>query len=155
MRKSISVPSCKWKPFWLLLGLFLFSAGNLSAQDCNAIVLPLVNNDASRLAHYPADKLAYRCAFSQLSFEVTDILAEGAAVHDISEVKDVLTGVMLDRNVQIDLSVLSYYRYDFNRFQGMHADEYVYFHTPGSEHRYLVLVPRYLAQERAQEKMNN
>lgn len=155
MRKSISVPSCKWKPFWLLLSLFLFSAGSLSAQDCNAIVLPLVNNDVQRLNQYPSDKLAYRCAFSQCSFEVADVLDETAPLHEISEVKDIFTGEFLSPSVQIDLNVLSYYRYDFNRFQVIHADEPVYFRTAGSDHPYLVLVPKMLADQRAQEKINN
>ena len=146
-------PCCNWKSLGLLLALFIYSAGSLSAQDCEAIVLPMVNNDAALLARYPADKIAYYCAFSQFSFEVADSLPTGAPVHEINEVQDVLTKVFLDKDVRIDLTALSYYRYDFSRFQGMHAQATVYFHTPGSEHAYLVLVPYSDAQIRAQEKL--
>lgn len=145
----------KLKPFWIFVFLLVATVGSLSAQDCNAIVLPLVNNDVQRLHQYPSDKLAYRCAFSQCSFEVADVLDETAPLHDISEVKDVFTGEYLASDVQIDLNLLSYYRYDFNRFQVLHADEPVYFRTAGSEHSYLVLVPKVLADQRAMEKTNN
>ena len=142
-----------------LLCLFVFlskaTGGTLFAQDCNVIVLPLVNNDVQRLNQYPSDKLAYRCAFSQCSFEVADELDENAPLHEISEVVDVFTGEHLSDDMDIDLNVLSYYRYDFSRFQVMHADEPVYFRTAGSAHPYLVLVPKMLADQRAMEKINN
>ncbi len=142
------------KSMLLLMALFICSAGSLSAQDCDAIVLPKFKNDLQRFNQYPADKVLYYCAFSQFSFEVSDTLQAGVPVHDINEVRDLFTGEPMDRDVQIDLNVLSYYRYDFNRFQSIHAEGPIYFRTAGSEHSYLVLVPMRLAQQRAVDKMS-
>lgn len=144
---------CNRKLLCFLAILFFCAGGTLSAQDCEAIVLPMMKNDASRLAQYPSDKIAYHCTFSQLSFEVSDTLPAGVPVYEINEVRDVFTGVSMDKNVKVDLNTLSYYQYDFNRFQGMHANEYIYFHTVGSEHLYLVLVPLTEVQRLTVEKM--
>lgn len=154
MKKFPSAPGRNGKSFWLLLGLFILSAGTLSAQDCDAIVLPMFKNDVQRFNRYPVEKVAYYCAFSQFSFEVTDTLDENAPLHDISEVYDIFTGEHLAADVQIDLNVLSYYRYNFNGFQGMHAEGPIYFRTVGSEHAYLVLVPIRIAQKQAVDKMS-
>lgn len=138
---------------WYLLALFVCGVGPLSAQDCDAIVLPKVNNDVQRLHAYPADKIAYYCTFSQSSFEVADAVAPNAPVHEISEVVDRFTGNPIPNEVHIDLNTLSYYQYDFNRFQGMHAGQTIYFHTPSSEHPYLVLVSYMEAERRTLAKM--
>jgi len=143
-----------WKSLGLILGLLSCCAGTLSAQNCEAIVLPMLNNDANQLAMFPADKIAFHCAFSYYSFQVSDTLASAAPLHDISEVKDLLTGEQVSSDVNIDLDVLSYYRYDFNRFQIMHPEVPIYFHTRSSSHPYLVLVPVRVAEQRAQEKMD-
>lgn len=133
--------------------VMIIAPGSALAQDCDAIVLPFLNNDVQRLNQYPAHKMAYRCAFSQFSFEVADDVASGAPLHEISEVVDRFTGSNIPSDIKIDLNTLSYYQYDFNRFQGLHAEGPIYFHTPSSEHPYLVLVSFREAAERATKKM--
>lgn len=137
---------------WVLFLMLVSSVGTLSAQNCEAIVLPFLDNDASRLVDYPAEKLAWRCAFSRHSFSLADTVPAAAPLHDISEVTDRFTGNPFPSDLAVNLDELSYYRYDFNRFQGLHPDLPVYFRTPASDRPYLVLVPIREAIRKAQEQ---
>lgn len=119
--------------------LFVTFASMAVAQNCEAIVLPLYNNDIQRLNQVPADKIEYRCVFSHFSFDVADELPSGVTALAISQVRDNYTGQFMTDDVQIDLNVLSYYQYDFSRFQILYPQQEIYFSTPASEHPYLVL----------------
>lgn len=109
------------------------------AQDCEVIMLPYFGNNVQKLQSYPAEKLAIRCAFARFSFTVADELGDEAYLYDISEVKNRFSGENLPADYKVNLDSLSYYGYNFDWFQGQHPYQTVYFRTPGSEHRYLVL----------------
>lgn len=123
------------------MAAMLLAMAGAKAQDCEALVLPFFGGNAERMAQYPAEKLAYRCQYARNAFYVSDTVPAGVQVIEISEVKEKLTGKNLPANIRIDLATFSYYAYDFIDFQTRYpkCDVTLCFHTPGSEHPYLVL----------------
>lgn len=111
----------------------------VSAQDCRAILLPYFNNDEARLNQYPADKQEVRCLYSTLQFDVADEVPIEAVELPITAVVDRFSDASLPSDFIVDLTTLSYYRYNFNHFQGVYPDQEIYFSTPASAHPYLVL----------------
>ena len=127
----------------MTLALVLAATG-LKAQDCDAIMLPYFKGDANRMQAYKEnapEKFQYRCNYATAAFIESDTIPAGLDVFNISEVKEIATGKNLSERFVVDLNTLSYYAYDFSRFQAMrHPDEVrVCFRTPGSSHPYLVL----------------
>lgn len=125
----------------ILSVLCLMAFASLSAQNCEAIMLPYFNGNEKQMNEYPAPKLEWRCKYSQNAFYVTDNVPEGAELHALSELVDKMTGKNLTDDFVVDLNYLSYYQYNFMDLQ-LHSpkgDASIYFATPKSEHRYLVV----------------
>lgn len=123
------------------IGLFLclgLTSGAF-AQDCEYILSAKFNDDYFNMVTYPASKLDYFCRLSSNSFFVTDEVPQGATVYDITVLKDNRTGKNVTSNFRVNLDSLSYYAYDFVRYQVINEEDNVYFRTPGSQHRYLGL----------------
>ena len=131
----------------------LLAAAGLKAQDCETIMLPFFNGDRARMAEYPAPKLEWHCVFASYAFYVTDELPNGAVVLPIESVKDVWTGEALPSDFQVDLTKLSFYAYNFEQLQlkYMDANLQLYFYTPASEHKYLVLRSIYEMRKHASD----
>lgn len=126
----------------LIIGtLLLAMAGKVSAQNCEAIVLPHFGNNQAALQMINDQKLATYCYYARHAFFVTNTLPEGAISYSITAVKDVFTGAHLPSTFEVDLETLSYYAYNFNDFRINHWGRTVYFSTPNSTYRYLVLRP--------------
>lgn len=125
----------------IFIVLVTVMAVGAKAQDCRAIVLPMFRYDTARLDQYPADKLEYRCHFSQASFYESDTVPQGVDVYNISEVRETYGTVHLPQNYVVDLSALSYYAYNFVEFQYRYptTETTICFSTPSSTHPYLVL----------------
>lgn len=130
----------------LILGLMLLvGAAGLKAQDCEYIVS--FKYGAERVKLLTPAKLDYQCRFSRNNFFVTDQIPKGAEVHSISEVKEQVSGISLPSNYVVNLDSLSYFRYDFVRFQDHRGNKVVYFETRSSAYRYLALRPLGLVME--------
>jgi hypothetical protein len=128
----------------VIIAALLMAAVGLKAQDCEALMLPYFGNDAVRMANYKAEaphKFEWRCVYAQSAFYESDSIPAGADVFQITEVSDKFTGKHLPVNYQVDLTVLSYYAYNFIDFQLRypHGDKTICFATPRSAHPYLVL----------------
>ncbi len=128
----------------VIIAALLMAVAGVKAQDCEAIMLPYFGNDATRMARYKAEaphKFEWRCAVARFAFYESDTVPRGADVFQITEVKDKFTGKHLPANYQVDLTVLSYYAYNFVDFQLRypHGDKTICFATLRSAHPYLVL----------------
>lgn len=119
----------------------LMAICGLRAQNCEAIMLPYFHGNELDMANYPAPKLQWRCQYSQNAFYVCDKAPEDAELHSLTELYDKMTGVKLTEDFVVDLNTLSYYQYNFHDLQMLYAkgNVTIYFATPKSEHRYLVL----------------
>lgn len=125
----------------ILSVLCLMAFGGVNAQNCEAIMLPFFGGNKQKMQEYPQPKFEWRCKYSQNAFYVTDQVPEGAEAHALSELVDKLTGEKLSDNFVVDLDYLSYYQYNFMDLQ-LHSpkgDASIYFPTPKSEHKYLVV----------------
>ena len=145
MKKLISI---------VVLTMAFWSA---NAQDCNAIVLPLFQYDSVRLSQYPADKVMYRCLYSQASFYESDTIPAGVDVYDISQVKETYGTNYLPQSYVVDLTTLSYYAYNFQQFQFLYptGSTTICFYTPSSTHPYLVLRSIEESHRLAEEGLND
>lgn len=121
--------------FAILLGL----SSQVSAQDCEALVLPHVGYNADAFSQMPQAKVDWYCLFSRNSFAEIDEVPDGVQLHNLSEVINYRTGDALPNDYAVDLNVLSYYAYNFNEIRAAASHGRVYFSTPGSAHRYLML----------------
>lgn len=119
--------------------MFLLMGSRLAAQNCEALVLPHVGNNADMLDKMPQGKFAWYCAFSQNSFYFADQLPEGVVAHNLAEVRNTSTGEYLPTDFVVDLNEFSYYAYNFIDFQIVETPNDVYFTLVGAEHRYLVV----------------
>ena len=121
--------------------LCLMAIGDLSAQNCEAIMLPFFGGNKQKMDEYPAPKLEWRCKYSQNAFYVADQVPEGAEIHSLTELKEYSTGAKVTEAFVVDLETLSYYRYSFKELQCSYksSDVTICFPTPASEHNYLVL----------------
>ena len=124
-----------------ILVMLASGMAGLQAQNCEAIVLPFFNGDKARMADYPAEKLDYRCRYSQNAFYVSDTVPEWAEMHSLTELRNNMTGEKLTEDFVVDLATLSYYAYNFLDMQCRYKDSetVICFPTPRSEHPYLVL----------------
>ena len=125
----------------ILTVIGLMFAGGLSAQNCEAIMLPFFGGNKQKMDEYPQPKFEWRCKYSQNAFYVTDQVPEGAELHALSELTDKMTGEKVTDDFVVDLDYLSYYQYNFMDIQ-LHSpsgDAKIYFATPKSGHRYLVV----------------
>ena len=125
----------------IFISAMLLAAAGLKAQDCETLLLPYFNGDHEKYANYPTEKLEWRCNLARSAFYVADEVPAGAVVYSIEVVKNVWTGEALTKDFKVDLNTLSYYAYNFEMLQLENKDlnKALYFSTPGSEHRYLVL----------------
>lgn len=117
------------------------SVMGLKAQNCELIVLPFFGGNHEAMDAYPQEKFEWRCAFARAAFYVSDTVPTGAEVYSITEVMDLESGEYLPVNYRVNLDELSFYAYDFHDFQLRYplGNVTIYFTTPASEHRYLVL----------------
>ena len=120
---------------------FVLVMMSANAQNCESIVLPFFGNDTARMATYPADKLIYRCFYSQASLYESDTVPAGVDVYNISVVREKYGSGFLPQSYVVDLTTLSYYAYNFHAFQLRypHGNVTICFSTPSSTHPYLVL----------------
>ena len=116
----------------VIIAALLMAVAGVKAQDCEALVLPYFG---------APHKFEWRCAVARFAFYESDTVPRGADVFQITEVKDKFTGKHLPANYQVDLTVLSYYAYNFVDFQLRypHGDKTICFATLRSAHPYLVL----------------
>lgn len=119
--------------------LMLFGGNSILAQDCRTIVLPMCNYNEDEYEMIPEDKLEIHCAYSRNMFYFADEWKEGNPIYNIWDVRENRSGNMLDKNVKINLDSLSYYAYNFIEFHARHNGKEIYFYTPQSEHKYLVM----------------
>ena len=117
------------------------SVMGLKAQNCEALVLPYFNGDASAMAEYPQEKFDWQCCYARAAFYVSDTVPAGAVVYSITEVVSKDDGKNLSAAFIVDLSTLSYYAYNFHDIQLRYrkCNVTIAFSTPASEHQYLVL----------------
>ena len=113
--------------------------GNLRAQDCNEIVRPyfLFNNVDSNI--YPAGKLEWRCNYSKNAFYLVDRVPENAFVYDFTELTNVLTKQHPSSDYIVDLNHLSYYLFDFEKFQCQHFEHTIYFRLKNGPKKFLAV----------------
>ncbi len=114
-------------------------AGKLQAQDCEYIVSGKFNFNTAKVSLFSPAKLDYYCRYSRNSFYVTNEVPAGAAVMNISVLKNIHTQEYLTMDYVVNLDSLSYYAYDFPRYQPMEFGQTLYFRTPNSEYQYLAL----------------
>lgn len=123
--------------------------GNLKAQGCAELLEPYFKINRINPEEYPKGKMEWRCMFARAAFYMTDRIPKGAPVHNISELKDVFTGENLSEDFEVKVDELSYYAYDFKRFQYMHSDQTVYFRLKKGKNKYLALRPIVEMMDRA------
>lgn len=122
-----------------LIFIALFLTMSVSAQDCRTLVLPRYNYNKAVIDKLPVEKLNILCHYAQVALFTTNELPQDAIVYDISDVKDNRTGENLSINTVIDTNTFSFYAYNFNVFRVRHFNRRVYFRTPASEFKYLVM----------------
>lgn len=123
----------------LLMTFFAVAAVSVHGQNCDAIVLPQVQNDMSLLKLMPQEKYDYYCMFSRASFFTTDEIPNNSIVYSLTQLHAMDNpSQQLDRNFVVDLDNLSYYAYNFVEFQ-RNDGVTVYFATPASSKKYLGL----------------
>lgn len=113
----------------------------VGAQNCKELLLPFFDGDADEMAHYPKEKLEWRCRYARSAFYESDTVPIGVDVYSITDVKEKESGEMLAEDFKVDLATMSYYAYNFIDFQNRYRrkDITLCFETPGSAHPYLVL----------------
>ena len=121
------------------VAIMMFCGGSLRAQDCQAVLLPMVNFNAKHLAEYPAEKAAWYCNFSHNAFFFAESVPEGARVFSITELTDVNTGNHPAADIVIDLNTFSFYAYDFTNFQHLDYHRTIYFETSNTTHKFLAV----------------
>ena len=120
------------KIIFTLLVVFTLGLTNMvQAQDCRAIVRPLVILRGIDTSWYPAEKLEFFCQFSQNALFTVQSVPEGAIVHNIGEVTDLLTRQKAPQNMVADLNTLSYWQYDFDEFRPRDYKQPIYFRMGG------------------------
>lgn len=118
-------------------------------RNCDTILQPYFALHGYDAETYPAGKAEYRCRYSENAFYFVDDIPNGVPLHQMDELTDLLTGEHPTADMVVDLSTLSYYRYDFNKFQGMHRKSpVVYFRLRGNNsHQFLALRSFYAIEE--------
>lgn len=137
------------KTLFITVAAFLLGlSAPVKAQDCDAIVAPLItirNLDDS----YPAEKLAHYCQISQNSFYFTEQIPDDAVAYNLREVTNSLTGENIPKNFVVDLNTFSYWGYNFIQFQAKHQHQTIYFRLGSNNtYPYLAVRPREEAHAR-------
>lgn len=133
-----------------LFCLTLCINGNLKAQNCEAILRPYFILNGYSPDEYPQEKAEWRCAFSYSAFYLCDKIPANAKVYSFSELTNNLTKQHPSANYSVDLETLSYYEFDFDRFQKDDMGETVYFRISGQK-RYLALRSYYDTRVRSDQ----
>ena len=115
--------------------------GNVQAQGCLDLLEPYFKFNNTNPEDYPQEKLEWRCRYVRAAFYMTNTIPENVPLYEISEVTDVFTGSHMSENEVIDIETLSYYQYDFARFQHMNDKVTVYFRLRHGKYKYLALRP--------------
>lgn len=117
------------------------SVMGLKAQNCEALVLPYFNGNASAMAEYPQEKIDWLCAFARAAFYESDTVPAGAEMCPLSEVESKVDGRHLTDGLAVELTTLSFYAFNFSEIQQRYnnPDVIVCFRTPDSKHPYLVM----------------
>ena len=138
------------KIIFTVLAVIVLGLTNMSqAQDCRAIVRPMYILRQIDSTTYPAEKEAYFCQISQNAFYLTQQVPSGATVYNLSELTNTITGERLSQNFEVDLNTLSYWQYDFYRFEPQGKGQTVYFRIGRrTNHQYLAVRPYNEAQAR-------
>ncbi len=125
----------------IFIGLFIMTTlfGSAYAQDCEYIVAGKYHYNMELVQQLPRAKVDYHCRFSRNNLFVTNEVPRGAKVYSITELKNQYTGDYLPSSFVVNLDSISYYAYDFAKFQDFRYNESVYFSTPGSQYHYLGL----------------
>lgn len=106
-----------------MLGLF----NPVKAQDCDAIVGPLLQERGLTKDTYPIEKIEHFCQVSQNSFYLTDQTPEGAVIYDLSDLTNKFTNRKIPHNFVVDLNTLSLWEYNFLEFQVRHSGVTIYY----------------------------
>ena len=109
---------------------------SLAQSTCREIVRPYYIMRDIDSTTYPIEKEEYFCQFSRNAFFITRQVPEGAVVHDLDELTNVLTRTKASKNMEIDLNKLSYWLYDFYRFTDNRQTAYFRI-GKRSDHQYL------------------
>jgi len=113
-------------------------AGKIQAQDCNAIVRPLIILRNIDTNYYPAEKLAQYCIFSQCAFFITNQVPSDAIVNEITSLSNSVTGERVPQDFVADLNTISYWGYNFFEFRPRGYQQPIYFRMgSGSSVQYL------------------
>ena len=125
----------------IIVVVMMIATIGVKAQDCMSIVLPSFGYDTVAFNRYPAEKVMYRCLYSQTSFYESDTIPAGAEMFNISEVREAYGTNHLSQSYVVDLTTLSYYAYNFREIQMLYptGNITICFATPSSTHPYLVL----------------
>lgn len=126
--------------FSLLMLAVMLVGGKAMAQDCDAIVGPLLQRRGINPDNYSAGKIKFLCIQGRNFFYFADEVSADARVFNLSEVVEIATGTTLPSNFVPDLNTFSYYAYNFEQLQIQFNFQTLYFRLPaGSEHPYLAL----------------
>lgn len=126
------------KLFFTAIVALLFCSAAAQAQNCESIVTPLLEQMGTTKDYYPAEKIEHFCTFSHQAFYLTDKVPDASLVYDITDLTQWGTDGHPAADMVIDLSTLSFWRYNFQNFQKV--DRTVYFRLGrGNSHKYLAL----------------
>lgn len=132
------------------------SAGRLSAQNCEEIVLPHINYNRDVLEIMPAEKMDWYCRYSQSAFFLTDKVPSDAIVYDLTELVCKRDNAHVAADFMVDLNTFSYYAYNFYDFQIRTQHDQIYFRlNRGDSHKYLGVRTLLQMQQIANEPSNN
>lgn len=114
--------------------------GKALAQDCSAIVAPLVQHRGINLDNYPHEKYMYWCVKGHSFFYFADEAPANAKVFSLTDVIEIATREHISSTFVPDLNSFSYYAYNFADIQIQFNNQTLYFRLPeGSGHAYLAL----------------
>ena len=119
----------------ILLGIW----SNLNAQNCNEIVRPYFLFSGVDSNAYPEGKREWRCHYSQNAFYLTDQIPSNAHVYDFTELTSLVTKQHPSSDYVVDLEHLSYWEFDFDKFQNQHFENDIYFRIKNGPKKYLAV----------------
>ncbi|MBR1798356.1 MAG: hypothetical protein IJ761_00455 [Bacteroidales bacterium] len=142
---------------WFIATLVAFAATSANAQNCEDIVAAYYDYNYDVVYQMPPEKLDLRCMYAKHALYESDVVPTDAVQHNLTDVVNRQTNEHLSANQIINLQQLTYYAYNFreHQFQYPSPDVVIYFETPGSRHRYLVLRSLNQIDKLANEEWNN
>lgn len=121
-----------------IVTILFCSAAAVQAQNCEAIVQPLLEQMGTTKDYYPAEKINHFCIFSHQAFYLTDKVPDAALVYEISDLVTWGTDSHPSADMVIDLNTLSFWAYNFQNFQ--RVDRTIYFQLgKKNSHKYLAV----------------